>query len=112
MNKQSSSMSKINFAKMSGLVPAIVQDFKTKEVLMLGFMNQEAFNRTKETSFVHFWSRSRRKLWMKGEESGNKLAVKDIFIDCDNDTILVSAECLGKGVVCHTGEKTCFFQKG
>src|SRR5437879_5552638 len=103
-------MNGLNFTKLHGLVPAIIQDYKTKEVYMLGFMNKEAFEKTKESGFVWFWSRSRKKLWMKGEESGNKLKVMEIFSDCDNDTILVKVELQGRGV-CHTGNKSCFFEK-
>jgi phosphoribosyl-AMP cyclohydrolase / phosphoribosyl-ATP pyrophosphohydrolase len=100
----------INFTKNNGLIPAIIQDDKTRDVFMLGYMNEVALGKTKETGFVHFWSRSRNKLWMKGEESGNRLKVKDIFIDCDNDTILITAELLGM-YVCHTGKRTCFNKK-
>ncbi len=98
---------KINFEEKSKLIPVIIQDYKSNEVLMLGYMNQEAFEKTLETKWVYFWSRKRRKLWMKGEESGNKLKVKKIFIDCDADTFLIKADLIGKNV-CHTGEKTCF----
>ena len=91
----------LNFQKGNGLVPAIIQDFESGDVLMLGYMNQESFEKTNETKLVHFYSRSRKKLWMKGEESGNKLEVKEIFIDCDKDTILVKVKMLGP-TVCHT----------
>lgn len=101
---------KLNFDKGNGLIPAIVQDFETGEVLMLGFMNEKAFLKTKETNLVNFYSRTRQKLWLKGEESGDKLEVKEIFTDCDNDTILVKVKLLGKAV-CHTGAKSCFFEK-
>jgi phosphoribosyl-AMP cyclohydrolase len=97
----------IDFKKGKGLIPTIIQDAKSYTVLMLGYMNQEAFSKTCSTEFVHFWSRSRKKLWMKGEESGNKLKVEKIFIDCDKDTILIKAELLGK-TVCHTGKYSCF----
>ncbi len=100
----------LNFQKGNGLVPAIIQDFESGDVLMLGYMNQESFEKTNETKLVHFYSRSRKKLWMKGEESGNKLEVKEIFIDCDKDTILVKVKMLGP-TVCHTGAKSCFFEK-
>jgi len=99
----------IDFEKMDGLIPAIVQDNNTNEVLMLGFMNKEAFEKTKKTGKTTFWSRSRNKLWTKGETSGNFLIVKKLYIDCDNDTVLVKAE--PKGPTCHTGEKTCFFKE-
>lgn len=98
---------RINFKKGQGLIPAIIQDSRNKEILMLGYMNQEAFSRTCETGFVHFWSRERKKLWMKGEESRNKLKIKRIFLDCDRDTLLIKAKLLGKGV-CHTGKYSCF----
>jgi len=98
-----------DFKKMNGLVPVIVQDSKTKDVLMLGFMNKEAFEKTKNTGKVTFWSRTQNKLWTKGETSGNFLIVKGIYADCDNDAILVEAE--PKGPTCHTGKKTCFFNK-
>lgn len=92
-----------------GLVPAIVQDINTKKVLMLGYMNKEAYKRTKKSGTVTFYSRSRQKLWVKGEKSGNHLTVKEILIDCDADTILIKA--LPKGPVCHTGKDTCFNEK-
>jgi phosphoribosyl-ATP pyrophosphohydrolase/phosphoribosyl-AMP cyclohydrolase len=92
-----------------GLLPAIIQDWLDGTVLMLGYMNQEAIDKTLETKSVHFWSRSRRKLWEKGESSGHKLIVKDLFVDCDLDTILVKAEQIGP--TCHTGERACFFAK-
>ena len=91
------------------LVPAVVQDANTLQVLMVGFMNQEAWDVTRRTGYVTFFSRTRNTLWTKGETSGNRLAVRDIFIDCDEDTVLVKADCLGDGVVCHTGERSCFF---
>ena len=94
---------------MNGLVPAIVQDDKTNEVLMLGFMNEEAWKKTNEIGKVTFWSRTRNELWTKGETSGNFLLVKKIYIDCDDDTILIKAE--PKGPTCHTGNKTCFFKE-
>ncbi|OGE19318.1 phosphoribosyl-AMP cyclohydrolase [Candidatus Daviesbacteria bacterium RIFCSPLOWO2_02_FULL_41_8] len=97
----------INFKKDKGLVPAIIQDYKSGEVLMLGFMNSEALKKTLESRWVYFWSRSRSKLWMKGVKSGNKLKVKKILMDCDADTILIKAELAGTSV-CHTGSKTCF----
>lgn len=100
----------IDFKKGNGLVPVIIQDFKSGEVLMLGFMNKEAFEKTNSTGFVYFYSRSREKLWMKGEESGNKLEVKEIFTDCDDDSILIKVNLIGLAV-CHTGEKSCFYKK-
>jgi phosphoribosyl-ATP pyrophosphohydrolase/phosphoribosyl-AMP cyclohydrolase len=98
---------KINFGKYSdGLVPAIVQDHKTGKVLMLGFMNDEALQKTQSLGQVTFYSRSKQRLWTKGEESGNFLFLKEIIADCDNDTLLVKAE--PAGPVCHTGADTCF----
>lgn len=92
-----------------GLVPAIVQDWRDGSVLMLGFMNQEALDKTRATSTVHFWSRSRQRLWKKGETSGHVLIVKDLFIDCDRDAVLVKAEPVGP--TCHTGAASCFFSR-
>lgn len=93
-----------------GLMPAIIQDYKTNEVLMLGYINKESLEKTKNTGWVFFWSRSKSKLWMKGEESGNKLKVKKILKDCDGDTILIKVELIGANV-CHTGNKSCFYQE-
>jgi len=92
-----------------GLLPAVIQDWLDGTVLMLGYMNQEAIGKTLATKSVHFWSRSRKKIWEKGETSGNKLLVKELFVDCDRDTILVKA--LPLGPTCHTGERACFFSK-
>lgn len=92
-----------------GLLPAVIQDWLDGTVLMLGYMNQEAIGKTLATKSVHFWSRSRRRLWEKGESSGNKLLVKELFVDCDRDTILVKAQPIGP--TCHTGERACFFSK-
>ncbi len=92
-----------------GLIPAVVQDWRDGSVLMLGYMNEEALVKTIETKSVHFWSRSRNKLWEKGETSGHKLLVKDLFVDCDRDTILVKAEPVGP--TCHTGARSCFFSR-
>lgn len=92
-----------------GLIPAVVQDWRDGTVLMLGFMNAEALKRTLETKSVHFWSRSRNRLWEKGETSGHRLNLKDLFVDCDGDTVLVKAEPIGP--TCHTGEKACFFTR-
>lgn len=101
---------KIDFEKYSdGLVPAIVQDAETQKVLMLGFMNAEAFKKMKDTELVTFFSRSRQTLWTKGETSGNFLQVKEILIDCDSDTILIKV--IPAGAVCHTGADTCFDEK-
>ncbi len=101
----------MDFDKLSGLIPAVVQDEATGEVLMVGFMNDEALALTRSTGFATFFSRTRNKLWMKGETSGNKLAVSKILADCDEDTVLVKARCLGDGRVCHTGERSCFFRE-
>lgn len=100
---------KIDFEKLGGLVPAIIQDANTQKVLMLGYMNQEAFEKTMSTGKVTFFSRSRNRLWMKGEESGNMLDLRSIALDCDNDTLLVKA--IPSGPVCHTGADTCWSEK-
>ena len=101
---------KPDFAKYSdGLIPVIVQDFDTHKVLMLGFMNQEALTRTEEIGKVTFYSRSKKRLWTKGEESGNFLLLKEMLLDCDNDTLLIKADPVGP--VCHTGADTCFSEK-
>ena len=96
----------IDFEKMDGLVPAIIQDNVTRKVLMLGFMNKEAYDKTVETGKVTFWSRTRNCLWTKGETSGNFLNVKEILLDCDKDTLLIKAR--PEGPVCHTGADTCW----
>ena len=98
----------IDFAKMDGLVPGIVQDAKTGEMLMLGFLNDESYRKTLETGFVTFWSRTRSKLWMKGETSGNRLRVVSMATDCDNDALLFKVEVEGDGLVCHEGTVSCF----
>lgn len=103
-------MQKINFAKGGGLVPVIVQDYRSREVLMVAYMNAEAWKRTQKTGKAHYYSRSRRGLWLKGEESGHYQEVKDAFIDCDNDTLLLQVKQLGGGA-CHMGYKSCFFRK-
>lgn len=100
----------LNFTKLDGLMPAIVQDHVSRRVLMLGFMNEESFQKTVATGEVHFFSRSRGKLWLKGETSGHKLLVRKIATDCDRDAVLVEAEALGPGV-CHEGYATCFFRR-
>ena len=100
---------KLDFEKMGGLIPAIVQDNNTNKVLMLGFMNEEAYEETKETGKVTFFSRTKNRLWMKGETSGNTLQVVSMMGDCDNDTILIKAN--PAGPVCHTGADTCFGEK-
>jgi phosphoribosyl-AMP cyclohydrolase len=100
----------IDFVKMQGLVPAIVQDDSTNEVLMLGFMNQEAFEKTLNEGYVTFFSRTRNELWTKGESSGNRLKVISVSTDCDRDTFLVRVQVEGAGVVCHLGTRSCFTQ--
>ncbi|QWT86971.1 bifunctional phosphoribosyl-AMP cyclohydrolase/phosphoribosyl-ATP diphosphatase HisIE [Chryseobacterium sp. PCH239] len=100
---------KIDFSKDNGLVPVVIQDNRTLQVLMLGYMNEEAFEKTKKEGIVTFFSRSKNRLWTKGEESGNFLTVKSIDIDCDQDTILIKA--VPKNVVCHTGSFSCFGEK-
>lgn len=99
----------LDFDKMDGLVPAIIQDSRTLKVLMLGFMNKEAYEKTVETGKVTFWSRTKQRLWTKGETSGNTLTVVDIKADCDNDTLLIKA--IPAGPVCHTGNDTCWDEK-
>ena len=101
----------MDFSKLEGLVPAVVQDEDSNEVLMVGFMNADALARTRETGFVTFFSRSRQTLWTKGETSGNRLQVTALLADCDQDTVLVRARRLGDGVVCHTGQRSCFYQR-
>lgn len=98
----------LDFGKQDGLITAIVQDDTTNRVLMVGYMNQEAFQKTVETGFTTFWSRSRSKLWMKGESSGHRLLVKSIAKDCDQDAVLVRVEAQGPGV-CHAGYESCFY---
>jgi phosphoribosyl-AMP cyclohydrolase len=98
----------IDFEKMYGLAPAIVQEDATGEVLMVGFMNAEAWSQTAATGYVTFYSRTRQKLWMKGETSGNRLRVISALTDCDRDTLLFRVFVEGDGLVCHTGTKSCF----
>jgi phosphoribosyl-AMP cyclohydrolase len=98
----------IDFDKMDGLVPGIVQDARTGEVLMLGFLNSVSYAKTLETGFVTFWSRTRRKLWMKGETSGNRLRIVSASTDCDSDTLLFRVQVEGDGLVCHEGSVSCF----
>jgi phosphoribosyl-ATP pyrophosphohydrolase/phosphoribosyl-AMP cyclohydrolase len=101
----------MDYSKLNGLIPAVIQDADSHEVLMVGFMNDEALARTRESGFATFFSRTRNKLWMKGETSGNRLAVTDILVDCDDDTVLVKVKREGDGNVCHTGERSCFYRK-
>ena len=98
-----------DFARGGGMIPVIAQDFKTGEVLMLAYMNREAWEKTLESGYVHYWSRSRNKLWKKGESSGNVQVVKEIRFDCDGDALLVGIEQAG-GAACHTGHRSCFYR--
>lgn len=98
----------IDFAKAGGMVAGIVQDARSKEVLMLGFLNEESYRKTLETGFVTFWSRTRSKLWMKGETSGNRLRVISASTDCDSDALLFRVDVEGDGLVCHEGTVSCF----
>jgi phosphoribosyl-ATP pyrophosphohydrolase/phosphoribosyl-AMP cyclohydrolase len=101
----------IDFDKMQGLAPAVIQDAATGELLMVGFMNREALKTTLRTNFVTFYSRTRRTLWTKGETSGNRLEVVTAWTDCDRDTVLLRVRVLGAGKVCHTGSRSCFTQE-
>ena len=101
----------MDFSKLNGLVPAVVQDAESRDVLMVGFMNDAALARTRETGYVTFFSRTRNTLWTKGETSGNKLAVLSMLVDCDDDTVLLKVNRLGDGNVCHTGTRSCFTKK-
>ncbi len=100
----------LDFSKFNGLLPAIVQDYETGDILMLAFMNRDAWEATLSTGKATYFSRSRKKLWIKGETSGNVQNVKEIRIDCDNDTVLLKVEQVG-GAACHTGYRTCFYRK-
>ena len=100
----------LDFSKLDGLIAAIIQDHQSGRVLMLGFMNEEAFRKTVETGYATFFSRSRNKLWLKGESSGHRLAVKEISKDCDSDALLLKVEAMGPGV-CHEGYASCFFRR-
>ena len=103
--------SELDFEKMDGLLPAIVQDSTGGEVLMVGFMNRDAFERTLESGYVTFFSRTRGKLWMKGESSGNRLRIVAAQTDCDRDTLLLRVQVEGAGVVCHRGTRSCFTEE-
>jgi phosphoribosyl-AMP cyclohydrolase len=100
----------INFDKTNSLIPAIIQDYISGDIYMLGYMNEEALDKTIETGLVYFYSRSRKKLWLKGEKSGNKLKLKNIYLDCDMDSLLIKAELVGQNI-CHTGNQSCFYRK-
>jgi phosphoribosyl-AMP cyclohydrolase len=101
----------MDYSKLDGLIPAVVQDAESSEVLMVGFMNDVALAETRRTGFATFFSRTRGKLWMKGETSGNRLEVVDMLVDCDDDTVLLKVRRHGDGNVCHTGERTCFYRR-
>ena len=98
----------MDFTKLDGLIPAVVQDATSGEVLMVGFMNEQAWAITREKGYVTFYSRTRSTLWTKGETSGNRLKVERLFVDCDEDTVLIKAVREGDGNVCHTGARSCF----
>lgn len=100
---------KLQWKKFGGLIPVVTQDFKTKNVLMVGFMNKQALKKTLQEGRVSYFSRTRKKLWTKGETSGHFQLVKKMAVDCDNDTLLIKAKQIGN--VCHTGHKTCFYRK-
>lgn len=100
---------KLDFKKGRGLIPVVVQDVESKEVLMLAYANEEALKKTLSTGYAHYWSRSRKRLWIKGETSGNTQKIKEVMTDCDYDTLLYVVE--QKGPACHTGEYTCFHNK-
>ena len=101
---------RLDYSKLDGLIPAVIQDAASHRVLMVGFMNDEAFRKTCSSGFVTFYSRSRNKLWMKGESSGHRLVVREISTDCDDDSLLIKVESLGPGV-CHNGYESCFYRK-
>ena len=100
----------MDYTKLDGLIPAVIQDVDSSEVLMVGFMNEQALADTRRTGYATFFSRTRGKLWTKGETSGNRLEVKEILVDCDDDTVLLKVKRLGDGNVCHTGNRSCFFR--
>lgn len=108
MSTQTETAAAIDFEKAGGLVAGIVQDATSGEVLMLGFLNEESWQKTQETGFVTFWSRTRGKLWMKGETSGNRLRIVSVATDCDNDALLFRVQVEGDGLVCHEGTVSCF----
>jgi phosphoribosyl-AMP cyclohydrolase len=100
----------MDFSKLDGLIPAVIQDAETSEVLMVGFMNEIALAETRRTGFATFFSRTHNRLWTKGETSGNRLQVVEALVDCDDDTVLLKVKRLGDGNVCHTGERSCFYR--
>ncbi len=101
---------KIDFKKSGGMVPVIIQDFESGEVLMLAYMNEEAYSTSMNTGLAHYWSRSKNRIWKKGEESGNLQEIKEVRIDCDNDTLLIKVRQIG-GAACHEGYRSCFFRR-
>lgn len=101
----------MDFSKLQGLVPAVIQDAESGEVLMVGFMNEEALAVTQRTGYATFYSRTRERLWTKGETSGNRLQVVRTWVDCDDDSVLLQVKRLGDGNVCHTGERSCFYRE-
>jgi phosphoribosyl-AMP cyclohydrolase len=109
VNGTEKDMKELDFKKGNGLIPVVVQDIRSKTVLMLAYANEEAIEKTLSTGYAHYWSRSRRRLWKKGETSGNTQKVKEILSDCDHDALLFLVE--QKGNVCHTGKPTCFHNK-
>ena len=110
VSNEEDGMLTLQFDKGNGLLPAIVQDYETKEVLMLAYINELAWEKTLETGKAHYWSRSRNELWLKGETSGHQQIIREILVDCDDDTVLYQVEQLG-GAACHTGHRSCFFRK-
>ena len=102
-------LKKLDFKKGNGLIPVVVQDAESKEVLMMAYANKEALEKTLSTGYAHYWSRSRQKLWMKGETSGHTQKIKEVLTDCDYDTLLYVVD--QKGPACHTGKDTCFYNK-
>ena len=109
MKEEAIGVQKLNFDKSGGLMPVVVQDHTSRKVLMLAYTNVDALRNTLSTGYAHYWSRSRRKLWKKGETSGNLQRIKDIHVDCDCDTLLFLVE--QKGNACHTGQETCFYRR-
>jgi len=103
-------MIELDFSKGNGLIPAIAQDYKSGKVLMMAYINKESWDKSLATGEVHYWSRSRRELWHKGVQSGNVQRIKEIFVDCDNDTVLFTVEQIGRAA-CHTGYESCFYRK-
>lgn len=101
---------RIDFERGGGLIPAIVQDWKTGEVLMVAYMNELSWTKTQETGKACFWSRSRKKLWIKGETSGHVQVIKEVLLDCDSDALLLKVEQVG-GAACHTGHRSCFYRR-